>query len=142
MLSPLNDVELKLSRACTFVEVYRWFVVCLYSEWEATAIGVLDECRKQNDELAQRLIVKALPDFGYLTSIDIAVSAEDQDFIAHPTCQALLSKLWMGALDLGTHTWQVRSSPMALLIMTLPLTNGHAFNRCVNTKPVVIYSRS
>ena len=78
------------------------------SEWEGTAIGVLDECRKQNDELAQRLIVKALPDFGHLTSIDIAVSAEDQDFIAHPTCQALLGKLWMGALALGTHTWQVR----------------------------------
>jgi len=77
------------------------------SEWEGTAIGVLDECRKQNDELAQRLIVKALPDFGHLTSIDIAVSAEDQDFIAHPTCQALLGKLWMGALALGTHTWQV-----------------------------------
>lgn len=77
------------------------------SEWERTAIGVLDECRKQDDELAQRLIVKELQDFGHLTSIDIAVSAEDQDFIAHPTCQALLSKLWMGAMELSTHTWQV-----------------------------------
>lgn len=77
------------------------------SEWEQTAIGVLDECRKQDDELAQRLIVKELPDFGHLTSIDIAVSAEDQDFIAHPTCQALFSKLWMGAMELGNNTWKV-----------------------------------
>ena len=69
---------------------------------------MLDECRKQDDELAQRLIVKELPDFGHLTSIDIAVSAEDQDFIAHPTCQALLSKLWMGTMELTTHTWQVK----------------------------------
>ncbi|XP_065053971.1 transient receptor potential cation channel subfamily M member-like 2 isoform X2 [Rhopilema esculentum] len=77
------------------------------SEWEKTAIGVLDECRKQDDELAQRLVVKELPNFGHLTSVDIAVSAEDQDFIAHPTCQALFSKLWMGTMELSTHTWQV-----------------------------------
>ena len=89
-----------------------------FSEWEATAIGVLDECRKQDDELAQRLIVKALPDFGYLTSIDIAVSGEDQDFIAHPTCQALLSKLWMGALEISTNTWKV-GFLSALLLFTL-----------------------
>lgn len=108
-------------------------LVSVSSDWEATAIGVLDECRKQNDELAQRLIVKALPDFGYLTSIDIAVSAEDQDFIAHPTCQALLSKLWMGALDLGTHTWQVIWSPMTLMIIMFLQINGYVFNNFVNT---------
>lgn len=77
---------------------------------------MLDECRKQDDELAQRLIVKELQDFGHLTSIDIAVSAEDQDFIAHPTCQALLSKLWMGAMELSTHTWQVRGSLQSCLL--------------------------
>eukprot|EP00112_Aurelia_sp_Birch-Aquarium-sp1_P007627 Seg1831.8 transcript_id=Seg1831.8/GoldUCD/mRNA.D3Y31 product="Transient receptor potential cation channel subfamily M member 2" protein_id=Seg1831.8/GoldUCD/D3Y31 len=77
------------------------------NEWETTAIGVLDECRKEDDQRAQALIVKELPDFGHLTSVDIAVSAEDQDFIAHPTCQALLSKLWMGTMEPSTHTWQV-----------------------------------
>eukprot|EP00794_Sanderia_malayensis_P003485 gene3485-3983_t len=77
-------------------------------EWEQVAIGVLDECRKQDDALAQRLVVKELPMFSHLTSLDIAVSAEDQDFIAHPTCQALLNKLWLGAMsELTTHTWQV-----------------------------------
>ena len=70
---------------------------------------MLDECRKEDDDRAQALIVKELPDFGHLTSIDIAVSAEDQDFIAHPTCQALLSKLWMGTMEPSTHTWQVRT---------------------------------
>ncbi len=80
------------------------------SDWESTAIGVLDECRRQDDNLAQRLVVKELPMFSHLTSLDIAVSAEDQDFIAHPTCQALLNKLWLGTMsELTTHTWQVRS---------------------------------
>ena len=86
----------------------------LSSEWEQTAVGVLDECRKQDDNLAQRLVVKELSMFSHLTSLDIAVSAEDQDFIAHPTCQALLSKLWLGTMDLSTHTWQVKWPAQAL----------------------------
>ena len=56
----------------------------------------------------KKLLVKELPNFGYLTSLDIAVSADDQDFIAHTSCQTLLSRLWMGALYINTELWKVR----------------------------------
>ena len=72
------------------------------------AVGVLDECRNEDDSTAQTLLVKELPDFAFLTSLDIAVSANNQDFIAHPSCQTLLSRLWMGALHINSETFKVK----------------------------------
>ena len=71
------------------------------------AVGILEECRKEDDIDAQRLVIKELPEFGHLTNLDIAISAEDQNFIAHPTCQALLSRIWMGAMELDTPIYKV-----------------------------------
>ena len=99
-----------------------------YSAFEKVALGVLDECRKQDDDDAQTLVIKELPNFGHLTSLDIAVSAEDQDFISHPTCQSLLSRLWMGALSINTPSWQVCThfsflrNPIEVLMI---ITNTH-----------------
>ena len=67
---------------------------------------------------AQRLVIKELPEFGHLTNLDIAISADDQDFIAHPTCQALLSTIWMGAMESDTPIYRVCFAcfPSSLLV--------------------------
>nr|XP_047136370.1 transient receptor potential cation channel subfamily M member-like 2 [Hydra vulgaris] len=75
--------------------------------YENLAVGVLEECRKDNEEEAQTLLVKEIPEFGFLSCLDIAVSANNQDFIAHSSCQTLLSRLWMGALYINTSLWKV-----------------------------------
>lgn len=77
-------------------------------QYETMAVGVLDQCRMENEGDTQTLLVKELEDFGFLTSLDIAVSANNEDFIAHPSCQTLLSRLWMGALYINTELWKVR----------------------------------
>ena len=78
------------------------------SEFEQDAIGVLQECYEENETLSQTLLVKELESFGHLTALDLAVMAEDQNFIAHVSCQDLLTRLWMGTMAMNTRWWKVR----------------------------------
>ena len=78
------------------------------SEFEQDAIGVLQECYEENETLSQTLLVKELESFGHLTALDLAVMAEDQNFIAHVSCQELLTRLWMGTMAMNTRWWKVR----------------------------------
>lgn len=36
--------------------------------------------------------------------------AEDQNFIAHVSCQVLLTRLWMGTMAMNTQWWKVGES--------------------------------
>ena len=78
-----------------------------FSAYETLAVGVLDECRKENDDLAQNIVIKELANFGNLSNLDIAVTADHQEFVAHPSCQTLLSRFWMGSLYINTTFWRV-----------------------------------
>ena len=93
----------------------RFFLNICCSTYEQLAVGVLDECRKENDELAQNIVINELENFGQLSNLDIAVTADNQEFVAHPSCQTLLSRFWMGSLYINTSYWRVRF----LLIVTL-----------------------
>ena len=77
------------------------------SDFEQHATGVLQECYEENEPLSQTLLVKELDKFGHLTALDLAVMAEDQDFIAHTSCQVLLTRLWMGTMAMNTQWWKV-----------------------------------
>ena len=77
------------------------------SDFEEHAIGVLQECYEENEALSQTLLVKELESFGHLTALDLAVMAEDQNFIAHVSCQVLLTRLWMGTMAMNTQWWKV-----------------------------------
>ena len=77
------------------------------SDFEQHAIGVLQECYEENETLSQTLLVKELDKFGCLTALDLAVMAEDQDFISHTSCQVLLTRLWMGTMAMNTQWWKV-----------------------------------
>lgn len=68
---------------------------------------MLDTCYLNDEDLAQSLLVRALEPFGLLTCMDIAQLAEDQEFIAHSSCQILFNRLWMGGIVLDTPWWKV-----------------------------------
>ncbi|KAL9966190.1 hypothetical protein ACROYT_G024228 [Oculina patagonica] len=77
------------------------------NDFEQHAIGVLQECYEENETLSQTLLVKELDNFGHLTALDLAVMAEDQDFIAQTSCQVLLTRLWMGTMAMNTQWWKI-----------------------------------
>ncbi|CAB4001045.1 transient receptor potential cation channel subfamily M member 2-like, partial [Paramuricea clavata] len=79
----------------------------LADEYESLAVKLLDSCYINDEDLAQSLIVRALEPFGWLTCMDIAELAEDQNFIAHSSCQILFNRLWMGGIMLDTPWWKV-----------------------------------
>ena len=85
-----------------------------FSDFEQHAIGVLQECYEENETLSQTLLVKELGNFGHLTALDLAVMAEDQDFISHTSCQVLLTRLWMGTMAMNTQWWKVRKTTSLL----------------------------
>ena len=106
-----------VSSSCALPLSYRdiWIVASLSffglifcSEFEQDAIGVLQECYEENEATSQTLLVKELESFGHLTALDLAVMAEDQNFIAHVSCQVLLTRLWMGTMAMNTQWWKVR----------------------------------
>ncbi|KAL9974194.1 hypothetical protein ACROYT_G011206 [Oculina patagonica] len=77
------------------------------NDFEQHAIGVLQECYEEHEAESQILLVKELDNFGHLTALNLAVMAEDQDFISQPTCQMLLTRLWMGTLAMNTQWWKI-----------------------------------
>ena len=79
----------------------------LFRLFEERATGVLDECFEENEKLSQKLLLRELDHHGNLTCLDLAVSGDSQDFIAHEACQLLLTRLWMGALAMNTTSFKV-----------------------------------
>nr|6CO7_A Chain A, Predicted protein [Nematostella vectensis]6CO7_B Chain B, Predicted protein [Nematostella vectensis]6CO7_C Chain C, Predicted protein [Nematostella vectensis]6CO7_D Chain D, Predicted protein [Nematostella vectensis] len=75
--------------------------------FEERAVGVLDECFNENETLSQTLLVRELDHYSRMTALELAVSAESQDFIAHTSCQVLLTRLWMGTMAMNTRWWKV-----------------------------------
>lgn len=58
------------------------------------AISVLNNCYNTDEEKAEFLLIREIPYFGNLTSLQVAVSANDLKLVAHPCTQSLLTKLW------------------------------------------------
>ena len=65
------------------------------------ALGLLDECYRTNEDLAQQLLTYNLDNWGDQCCLSIAVGSRHEEFVAHACCQTLLTKVWMGALKVG-----------------------------------------
>ena len=64
------------------------------SDFEEMAINVLTDCYERDETKAELLLLNKVPVFGHLTSLQVAMSAEDLTFISHPCVQGLLTKIW------------------------------------------------
>lgn len=67
-------------------------------EFKQRALGFLDQCFRTNEDLTQQLLTYNLKDWGGQTCLSLAVSIEHEEFLAHVSCQTLLTDIWTGAM--------------------------------------------
>jgi hypothetical protein len=46
--------------------------------------------------------------YGNVTIVELAVEADDKDFIAHAACQSLFSRIWAGKMTENNPEYKVR----------------------------------
>jgi len=88
-------------------------------EFSSLALGLLDRCYKEDDELTQQLLTYDLVMWSHWTCLTLAVVANHRDFLAHAACQLLINDLWMGGMKIRKHvTYKVVFAllcPLAIL---------------------------
>lgn len=72
----------------------------MISEFLSIALGLLDECYRTNEDLAQQLLTYNLENWGDQCCLSLAVATRHEEFVAHTCCQTLLTEIWMGAMKL------------------------------------------
>ena len=82
-------------------------VLFFHRLYEELAVGVLDECYHSDRKLTSLIIVRRLEKWGSATCLDLANSASNMKFIAHPAVQNMLKEFWMGSLSLSNPRWKV-----------------------------------
>jgi len=71
------------------------------SFYKNLAIGVLNECFSSSQHTTTLLIVHKSKSYGCATPVQLAVHANNKEFIAHPACQDALTTIWFGRLQYG-----------------------------------------
>ena len=69
-----------------------------FSEFKRMALGLLDQCFQTNEELTQQLLTYNLENWGGQSCLSLAVAIEHEEFLAHVSCQTLLTEIWTGAM--------------------------------------------
>ena len=72
-------------------------------EFSTLAVGLLDKCYKEDDELTTQLLTYDLVNWSHWTCMSLAVTANLKDFLSHAACQLLISDLWMGGMKIRKH---------------------------------------
>lgn len=67
------------------------------------AVGLLDKCYKEEDDLTSQLLTYDLVYWSHWTCLTLAVSANLKDFLSHAACQLLINDLWMGGMKIRKH---------------------------------------
>ncbi|XP_070175133.1 transient receptor potential cation channel subfamily M member-like 2 [Littorina saxatilis] len=68
-------------------------------EFEALAIGVINNCYVHDEQKAQDLLIREMKNWGKATCVLIAVQADNKRFVSQTACQSLLNSIWMGKMS-------------------------------------------
>uniref|UniRef100_A0A096LUR1 Transient receptor potential cation channel, subfamily M, member 2 n=1 Tax=Poecilia formosa TaxID=48698 RepID=A0A096LUR1_POEFO len=79
----------------------------LASHYEDHAIGVFSECYKNNEERAQKLLVRISRLWGKTTCLRLALEADNKNFVSQSGVQDLLTQIWCGELSVNNPVWRV-----------------------------------
>ncbi|KAM9804938.1 transient receptor potential cation channel subfamily M member 2-like [Neosynchiropus ocellatus] len=79
----------------------------LASHYEQHAIGVFTQCYNSDEERAKKLLVRVSPFWGKMSSLHLALMAQDKNFVAQTGVQAHLSQIWCGELSVDNPVWRV-----------------------------------
>ncbi|XP_073244598.1 transient receptor potential cation channel subfamily M member-like 2 isoform X3 [Porites lutea] len=82
-------------------------------EFLSIALGLLDECYRTNEDLAQQLLTYNLENWGDQCCLSLAVATRHEEFVAHTCCQTLLTEIWMGAMKLDE--WATLKTVLGIL---------------------------
>ena len=83
------------------------------------AVGVLSECYSSDQYKATLLVVHQMSNYGCVTPLQLAVLADNKNFVAHPVCQNVLTTIWFGRLKNDNSYLKV--VPLRLLFLCLLL---------------------
>jgi len=87
----------------------KWFIINTIhyklnkSEFANLAIGLLEKCYKEDDQLTHQLLTYDLINWSHWTCLSLAVSSNLKEFLSHTVCQTLLNNLWMGGMKIRKH---------------------------------------
>ena len=62
------------------------------------AVNVLKSCYEANQDDAQLLLLREIPEYGNSTALQIAASANDTNLVGCACSQSLLAKIWYGQI--------------------------------------------
>uniref|UniRef100_A0A087YKX8 Transient receptor potential cation channel, subfamily M, member 2 n=1 Tax=Poecilia formosa TaxID=48698 RepID=A0A087YKX8_POEFO len=79
----------------------------LASHFEDRAIGVFSKCYKNDEERAQKLLVRISSLWGKTTCLRLALEADNKKFVAELGVQDLLTQIWCGELSVHNPVWRV-----------------------------------
>jgi len=68
--------------------------------YQDLATGVLSECYSSDQSKATMLVVHQMTNYGSVTPLQLAVRNNNQEFVAHPVCQTVLTTIWHGRLQI------------------------------------------
>ena len=81
------------------------------SQFRDLALGVLEQCYRENDMKTWQLITYELKNWSDWTCLSLAVISHHQEFVAHKCCQMILNDLWMGGMSIRRYlNWKVIAS--------------------------------
>jgi hypothetical protein len=77
-------------------------------DFERMAVDILQECYEANQEDAELILLRQIPELGNSTALQIAYIAGDKNFVSSSCYQLLLAKLWYGQIYLDEPALNVR----------------------------------
>lgn len=83
----------------------QYYVYC--REFEDIAIGVLGDCFAADEFKSKTLLIRVHQSYGRTTLLQLAVEADNKEFVSHQACQNLLNNIWWGKMDELQGEWRV-----------------------------------
>lgn len=63
-------------------------------QWEELAVDILEKFSQTNPRECQQAILRPVPEFGYVTWLQLAVMAQSKLFLAKSIVQEVLTDIW------------------------------------------------
>jgi len=67
-----------------------------FSEFKRLSLDYLDQCHRTNEERTQQLLTYNLNNWCGQNCLSLAYSIKHEEFLAHVSCQTLLTEIWTG----------------------------------------------
>lgn len=103
----IRTVKKNVALLCILMSQSLFLSIYAFREFKRLALGLLDKCFQENEELTQMLLTYHLENWGGQTCLSLAVAIEHEEFLAHSSCQALLTDIWTGAMK-NTHRSSIK----------------------------------